>query len=235
MNGPRIEPLGDCALLIRFGERIDENTNARALAACEALHAANLAGVHDVAPAYASVCVRYDPGAWIAGDDSRLPYARLAGHIAELVENVPRRSVPVKPDTLEIPVCYGGEFGPDLDAVAAHAGLSVQDVVARHCGADYRVAMLGFAPGFAYLLGLDRALHKPRRADPRKRVPAGSVAIGGEQTGIYPRESPGGWNLLGRTPLTLFDQTRDPPALLAPGCSVRFRAIDAAEFERLST
>ena len=128
-----------------------------------------------------------------------------------------------------VPVCYGGEFGPDLDDLARYARLSVDEVIARHCAPDYRVAMLGFAPGFPYLLGLDPALHAPRRATPRVRVPAGSVAIGGAQTGIYPSELPGGWLLIGRTPLTLFDPAREAPALLAPGQRLRFRAISADE------
>jgi KipI family sensor histidine kinase inhibitor len=131
-------------------------------------------------------------------------------------------------------VCYGGESGPDLDAVAEHAGLSRDDVIARHAAAEYTVAMLGFAPGFPYLLGLDRALQVPRRPSPRTRVPAGSVAIGGAQTGIYPRELPGGWHLIGRTPLVLFDPAREPPCLLAPGDRVRFREIEAGEFARLA-
>jgi allophanate hydrolase subunit 1 len=135
---------------------------------------------------------------------------------------------------VEIPVCYGGEHGPDLDAVAAHAGLSRDEVVARHAGAGYTVAMLGFAPGFPYLLGLDPALHVPRRANPRTRVPSGSVAIGGAQTGIYPRELPGGWHLIGRTPRALFDPARNPPCLLAPGDRVRFRTITADEFAPLA-
>ncbi|WIG55610.1 MAG: Allophanate hydrolase 2 subunit 1 [Rhodanobacteraceae bacterium] len=134
---------------------------------------------------------------------------------------------------MAIPVCYGGDCGPDIDAIAEHAGLVRDEVIARHAAAEYTVAMLGFAPGFPYLLGLDAALHVPRRATPRTRVPAGSVAIGGAQTGIYPCELPGGWHLIGRTPLALFDPRRDPPCLLAPGDRVRFRAIDAGEFARL--
>jgi KipI family sensor histidine kinase inhibitor len=129
---------------------------------------------------------------------------------------------------VEIPVCYGGDFGPDLDALASHAKLTAADVIARHTAATYTVAMLGFAPGFPYLFGLDPALEMPRRASPRTRVPAGSVAIGGAQTGIYPSELPGGWQLIGRTPLALFDAQRDPPSLLMPGDRVRFVAIDAA-------
>jgi KipI family sensor histidine kinase inhibitor len=221
-----IEPLGDCALLIQFGERIDVQLNAQAIALAAALRAAQLPGVLDIAPAYGSVCVRYAP----AQADAR---ERLAAAIRPLLETAaPAPAASAAP--VEIPVCYGGEFGPDLDAVAQQAQLETSEVIARHAGADYRVAMLGFAPGFPYLLGLPAALHTPRRDSPRTRVPAGAVAIGGAQTGIYPRELPGGWNIVGRTPLRLFDLDRDPPALLAPGTRVRLRAIDIDEFAALT-
>ena len=221
-----IEALGESALLIPLGECIDARLNSRALALAETIRTANLSGVLDVAPAYASVCVRHAS----AQADAR---ERLVAAISALVDN----AAPAPTQTaelIEIPVCYGGEFGPDLGDVAQRAGLAANAAVARHAGADYRVAMLGFAPGFAYLLGLDATLHTPRRASPRTRVPAGAVAIGGAQTGIYPRELPGGWNIIGRTPLRLFDVARAPPALLSAGTRVRFRAIDADEFAALS-
>lgn len=238
MNSPRIEALGDGALLIQCGEAIDAGVNAQALAIARAIETAKLPGILDIAPAYASVCLRYEPHAWI-GADVQSPFARLAARLGTLVEDV--ASSPVRgyyslsPDAvggegwgegelLEIPVIYGGESGPDLDEVAAHAGLMREAVIELHSGAEYRVAMLGFTPGFPYLLGLPDALHMPRRATPRTRVPAGSVAIGGAQTGVYPRETPGGWHLIGRTPLHLFDPARDPPALLKPGMRVKFVA-----------
>src|SRR5574337_255554 len=140
---------------------------------------------------------------------------------------------PRPPRDQEIPVCYGGVHGPDLAEVAQRLDLPIEDIVVRHVAADYRVAMIGFAPGFPYLLGLDPALTMPRRADPRQRVPAGSVAIGGAQTGIYPAELPGGWQLIGRTPRRLFDVARTPPSLLAAGDRVRFRSISEEEFRRL--
>jgi KipI family sensor histidine kinase inhibitor len=223
-----IEPLGDSALLIRLGEHIDAELNARAVALAAAVRASSLPGVLDVAPAYASVCVRYDPAAW---STIRLSaFDAIAARVGTFVDNAASTPIQAPSPVLEIPVCYGGEFGPDLGAVAQHAGLDKAAVIARHNAADYRVAMLGFAPGFPYLLGLDPALHTPRRASPRTRVPAGSVAIGGAQTGIYPRASPGGWQIIGRTPLRLFDPHRDPPAWLAAGARVRFRAIDAEQF-----
>ncbi len=257
MSIARIEPLGDSALLVRVGDCIDEATNAAALALADTLRNAALPGVSDVAPAYASVAIRFDIDAWRSSDDQRPAHVRLAERIRELVQALERDPQPCPVDSaernadaaaaaetsrsvtnhdddrIEIPVCYGGEFGPDLDAVAAHTALDAGDVIARHLQAEYRVAMLGFMPGFPYLLGLDPALHAPRRASPRTRVPAGSVAIGGAQTGIYPRELPGGWQLIGRTPLRLFDPARAQPALLRPGQRVRFRLIDAGEFAAL--
>lgn len=234
MSSAQIEALGDCALLIRFGERIEPALNARALAATAALLQANLPGVRDIAPAYASICVQYDPVIWADPAKALSPFARIALRINELVDNAAFVPTSAMRTSIEIPVCYGGDFGPDLDDLAEHARLSADEVIARHCAPDYRVAMLGFAPGFPYLLGLDPALRAPRRATPRVRVRVGSVAIGGAQTGIYPGELPGGWQLIGCTPLKLFDALRDPPALLAPGQRLRFRAIDASEFAALA-
>ncbi|HKZ10130.1 MAG TPA: 5-oxoprolinase subunit PxpB [Rhodanobacteraceae bacterium] len=225
-----IEPLAENALLLRFGDGIDATINARVHAAARALRAVNLPGVIDIAPAYATLLVRFN--AFVRDGDAlseaitRALCRRFRGGdgLTAAVSGNPAAQ------RVEIPVCYEGGFGQDLEAVAEYAQLSRQEVIARHTAAEYTVAMLGFAPGFPYLLGLDAALHVPRRADPRTRVPAGSVAIGGAQTGIYPRELPGGWNLIGRTPLALFDPDRAPPCLLAPGDRVWFRAIDADEF-----
>lgn len=227
-----IEPLSEDALLLRFGAAIDPAINARVHAAAHALREAALPGITDIAPAYASLLVRFDPLVWQDIPDTP-PFAGISARLMALVGGAPKPETSHQ-STVEIPVCYGGDCGPDLEAVAVHAGLSADAVISRHTAAEYTVAMLGFAPGFPYLLGLDKTLHVPRRANPRTSVPAGSVAIGGAQTGIYPRELPGGWHLLGRTPLALFDQKRDPPALLAPGDRVRFRAIDADEFARLA-
>jgi KipI family sensor histidine kinase inhibitor len=232
-----IEALGDGALLIRLGDRIDADVNRSAHALAARLRAAALPGVFDVAAAYASISIRYDIATCADAASAALPHAYLTERIGCIIADAGAAeltAVAAQVGVCEIPVCYGGAFGADLDAVAAHARLSAADVIARHAGADYRVAMLGFMPGFAYLLGLDPALHMPRRASPRTRVPAGSVAIGGAQTGVYPRELPGGWQLIGRTPLTLFDPARTPAALLAPGQRVRFRPIDADRFAALA-
>jgi KipI family sensor histidine kinase inhibitor len=221
---PRLEPLGDSALLLHWDERIDIAINACVHALAARLREAALPGLLDIVPAYASILLRFDPLRW---EEVRLREYLVTG----AAQTAPDATTSAA--SIVIPVCYGGECGPDLTELADHSKLSVEAVIAQHCGAAYRVAMLGFAPGFPYLLGLPPALHAPRRATPRTRVPAGSVAIGGAQTGIYPRELPGGWQLIGRTPLPLFDLTRHPPALLAPGDCVRFRAIDALEFAAL--
>jgi KipI family sensor histidine kinase inhibitor len=235
-----IEPLAEDALLLRFGDGIDVAINARVHAAARALWSANLPGVIDIAPAYATLLVRFDPLAWTDGKGQR-PFECITVEIAKLDpgfrrddEQATTASKNAAVRVVEIPVSYDSTYGPDLEIVAAHALFAPDEVITRHVAAEYTVAMLGFAPGFPYLLGLDPALHVPRRATPRTRVPAGSVAIGGAQTGIYPRELPGGWHLIGRTPLALFDPTRDPPCLLAPGDHVRFRVIGTDEFERLS-
>jgi len=240
MNPFTLEPLGDSALLIRLGDCIDIATNRSALALADLLRAAALPGIRDIAPAYASVCVHYDIVALAstAGAGSTQLLAEQVGEFA--ARFLEAKAAGTDPDVgeasiFEIPVRYGGEFGPDLGDVAAQAGIDEQAVIERHANGNYRVAMLGFMPGFPYLLGLDESLQTPRRASPRTRVPAGSVAIGGAQTGIYPRELPGGWQLIGRTPLVLFDPTREQPALLTPGQRVRFRAIDAGgEFAALT-
>ena len=222
MSASRIEPLGDGALLIRTGDRIDDRANRTAIALAAALRAADLPGVRDIAPAYASVCVRYEM--------SSTNFAAMGARLQPVIESTTGIAQTERGDAIEIPVCYDGEFGPDLATVAAHASIGTDDVIERHTAVTYDVAMLGFMPGFPYLRGLDPTLHAPRLATPRTRVPAGSVAIGGAQTGIYPRELPGGWQIIGRTPLVLFDPARDIPALLSPGQKVRFTRIRRDEF-----
>lgn len=229
-----VELLAEDALLLHFGDAIGIATSARVHAAAMALRNAHLPAVTDIAPAYTTLLVRFDPLAWDGGSAREAIIEAMGPGVRQDDEQKAAAPENDVARVVEIPVCYGGECGPDLDAVAEHAGLSRNDVIARHAAAEYTVAMLGFAPGFPYLLGLDPALQVPRRSTPRTRVPAGSVAIGGAQTGIYPRELPGGWHLIGRTPFVLFDPAREPPCLLAPGDRVRFRAIGAGEFARLS-
>ena len=232
MNGRewRVEPLGENALLLRFEQRLDPAVNRRVHALAAAIESRRPIWLRELVPGFASLALLVDPCA--IADSDALEHARNWLQQAALgaAENPTQPTLP----SIEIPVCYGGEYGPDLDALAAHVGLAADEAIARHAAGDYRVAMLGFAPGFPYLLGLDRSLSMPRLDTPRTRVAAGSVGIGGAQTGIYPRQGPGGWRIIGRTPLTLFDAARTTPNLLAPGQRVRFVPIDAAEFARLA-
>jgi len=228
VNRPRIEPLGEEALLLRLGDGIDPETNLRVHALAARIAAAAPPWLRELVPAYASLAVFVD-----GGDREGDPLADAAAWLHRLLDAPDDvRRQPNDTAAVEIPVCYAPEHAPDLDALAAHAGLSREAVVERHAGGDYRVAMIGFAPGFPYLLGLDPVLAMPRLSTPRTRVPAGSVAIGGAQTGIYPREGPGGWHVIGRSPLPLFDAGRMPPTRLLPGQRVRFRAIDADAFRQ---
>jgi inhibitor of KinA len=221
----RIVPAGDAALLAEFEDRIDVAVNARAIAMADILRLSPLAGIRDIVPTYRSVAVYFDP---LATDVDRL--------VTQMREaaTAPVGSTAVNGVLVEVPVCYDAEFGPDLDDVAHFAGLGRSAVVAAHAGRDYRVFMLGFVPGFAYLGIVDSRIAAPRRAVPRARVPIGSVGIAGEQTGIYPSQTPGGWNLVGRTPLPMVSLDRAKPSLLEAGDTVRFRAIDRGGFNRIA-
>lgn len=223
MNSPReaeCEAIADNALVLRIGDRIDSDTNTRVHALCERIRTQRPAWLRDLVPAYASVGVFFDP--LLIEVDSLETWLRATLDTLPACTEMAAAST----RTVDIPVVYGGEAGPDLESAAAELGLTPAELAMRHAAGEYTVAMIGFAPGFPYLLGLDPALALPRLATPRTSVPAGSVGIGGTQTGIYPRESPGGWRLVGRTPLVLFDPARDEPALLAPGDRVRFVAVD---------
>lgn len=226
----RIEPLGDSALLIRVVEEFDPEESLDAvLRAAEALEHAAIPAVVEVVPAYTTVGVFIDPARTETFDEVRASIESAVARDSELVGSVTDRA------TIEVPVCYEDEeFAPDLDEVARRSGLPRDEVVRRHSDAIYRVSCVGFTPGFPYLSGLPPELAVPRRASPRKEIPAGAVAIGGTQTGIYPRKSPGGWNIIGRSPLRLFEVGRNPPALFQPGDRVRFRRIGRAEFDTLS-
>lgn len=227
----RFDPLGDCALVARLGERADDETFARVHALLSLLRGAHPA-VRDVVAGFTTVTVHYEPAE--VEETADLPHHTLARRLEALAPDALARPI-ASPRLVDIPVCYEGELAPDLDEVARHTGLDAREVVARHTGATYDVRMIGFLPGFPYLAGLDPRLATPRRDEPRARVPAGSVGIGGEQTGVYPLSSPGGWRLIGRTPLRLFDPERDPASVLAVGDRVRFRAIDRAAYERVAS
>jgi len=218
------EPLGEGAALVRLADGIGRDAHERVRAFCAKLEQQPPPGLIEYVPAYTTVALYYDP--------LRVDYEDVrdaAQHIAAR----PSNATATVPNVIEIPVCYGGECGPDLEHVAAVHDMSPEAVIELHESGEYEVWMLGFAPGFAYLGGLPERIATPRRATPRVKVPAGSVGIAGAQTGVYPFDSPGGWQLIGRTPLRMFDPTRSPPALLGPGDRVRFRAITPAEFEAL--
>ncbi|GAB6932115.1 5-oxoprolinase subunit PxpB [Calditerricola satsumensis] len=226
---PLILPLGDSAAIIRFGTAIDPVANRRAMALAEHLLRCPFPGLVEAVPAYASVTVHYNPCAVHVSSAAPTPYdavrARLSAVLAEVGEGID-----AAPRTVEIPVCYGGDHGPDLEAVAAACGLAPEEVVGLHAGTTYHVYAIGFAPGFPYLGTVPEPIRVPRRATPRAAVPAGSVGIAGAQTGIYPMETPGGWQIIGRTPIRLFQPDRDPPCLLRVGDRVRFRPITEEAF-----
>jgi inhibitor of KinA len=235
--------LGDSALIVRMRERFDdapEQTLDTVLRAFQQLQNADIPGVIELAPAYTSVSVFFDPISVAKGAETPdKVFAWLAACIRAAVaagadrgrhRTATRRRVRL----VEIPVCYDPEFALDIDDVAQRAAISPSEVIRLHSTAEYRVACIGFVPGFPFLAGLPKELATPRRDVPRKQIPPGSVGIGGAQTGIYPLRSPGGWNLIGRTPLRLFDPQKNPPTLLRAGERVRFRKISRDEFEALT-
>jgi inhibitor of KinA len=227
-----LEPLGDTAVVATLGRGIDERTLASVLGLADALAPARGRGIVDIVPAYATVTAFYDASQFPAADGDA--YGQVCRFIESCAAGAGSRPAPARERTVEIPVCYGGEFGPDLAGVARRAGLPPDEAAALHAAGAYRVHAIGFMPGFPYLGGLPAALHSPRRPSPRPRVPAGSVGIGGGQTGVYPVSSPGGWQLIGRTPLRLFQPEAEPPAMLRPGDRVRFRAITEEAFRSWS-
>jgi inhibitor of KinA len=241
-KGWRIDPVGDRCLMIEFGRRVDPAINRTVHAMADYLLEHPIAGVTDVVPAFTTVAVHYRPEAIEAGRTTapreeqapagESPYRRLE----RAIETILAKGVASEPHparTIEIPVCYGGEFGPDLEEVAETCGLTAQQVIELHGASDHMVYMLGFAPGFPYMGGLDERLAMPRRSTPRVRIPAGTVAIAREQSAVYTLETPGGWNLIGRTPLALFTPHASSPTLLRPGDHVRFVPISRAQFDAM--
>jgi inhibitor of KinA len=235
-----IVPLGDCALIIRLRGRFEhapEETLDTVLRAFQQLRGAAIPGVIELAPAYTSVAVFFDPitvakATETSDEMSDWLVTRIRAAVAGAAD--PGGIARSRSQTVEIPVCYDPEFAFDIDNVARRANISPSAVIRLHSAAEYRVACIGFVPGFPFLAGLPKKLATPRRDVPRKQIPPGSVGIGGAQTGVYPLRSPGGWNLIGRTPLRLFDPEKNPPALLRAGDRVRFRSITRDEFETLT-
>lgn len=224
MAHSRIKPLGDTALRIPLGEGISPEVNRRVRAACAGLERAAIPGVVEWVPDYTAVTVHYRPHVVRFGDLCRAVESAIAG--GETADLPASRVV-------TLPVHYGGEHGPDLEFVAQHHQLRIEDVIELHSAPEYLVYMIGFAPGFPYLGGLPERLATPRLEKPRLSVPKGSVGIGGSQTGVYSVDSPGGWRLIGRTPAALYDPRREPPALLEAGDRVRFRPVTLTEYREI--
>ncbi|WP_158814698.1 5-oxoprolinase subunit PxpB [Methylocapsa sp. S129] len=220
----RILNAGDCGLVVEFGSAVDARLNGLVVALDARLRSEALPGVVETVPTYRSLLVLFDP---------------IVLGRRELIAKLEMMSADLRPEDDSqtrrwfVPVTYGEGFGEDLDHVAALHGLTTDEVIRHHSQAEYRVYMIGFAPGFAYLGGLPELLHTPRRIDPRQRTPAGSISIGGVQAAISSVEGPSGWHLLGRTPLRTFDLAREDPFLLKPGDRVRFQPVPQAEFLRL--
>jgi len=227
-----IYALSESSVTVVFGNKINRDLAEKVLAFDRAVHAAPFEGFITTIPAYATLTVCYDPKMVLKRDlkgtscfDKVAYYFSMLTVSSEKIENARRKII--------VPVCYGGEYGPDIDLVAAHCGLSVEEVIAIHSSSCYRVYMIGFVPGFAYMGGMDPRLSTHRKEQPRSTVIAGSIGIAGGQTGIYSLDIPGGWQIIGRTPLTLFDSARPQPSLLKAGDEVTFSPISYQEFQSL--
>jgi KipI family sensor histidine kinase inhibitor len=221
----RIAPASDSALFIGFGDSISLETHRRVISLLRAVERLRNPYIRNLHPGYTSLVIDFDP--------LQLTHEQVESLVGPLILE-PLPSDLENNCAVEIPVCYDREFAPDLATVAQFASLTEEQVIATHSSGDYFVCFLGFSPGFAYLGGLAGQLHVPRLVTPRKQVNSGSVGIAGVQTGIYPNDSPGGWQLIGRTPLRMFDASAELPSRLQPGDRVRFRRIDQSEFARLA-
>lgn len=217
---------GDTSLSAEFGNEISETINAQIRAFTIALEKSDFSGIVELVPTYRSCMIHYDPGA--------ISYAALVKRLEALIGGLDAIEIPPS-DVLEVPVLYGGEeMGPDLAFVAEHAGLSEREVIDLHTSTEYLIYMLGFTPGFTYLGGMSAKLETPRLKQPRVKIPAGSVGIAGKQTGVYPIDSPGGWQLIGRTPVKMYDPNRETPILPKAGQYIKFRAIERTEYDEIA-
>lgn len=222
---PTISPVGDCAISIDFGQVIDPKINRHIRQTIERIQELKLDGITELVPTYCALLIQYDAMLY--------SYSDICNLMEPLLEPSVTNDANDRVTVIEIPTVYGGEFGPDLGFVASHNNLSEDEVVSIHSGTDYLVYMLGFIPGFTYLGGMDPRIATPRLSSPRTLIPAGSVGIAGEQTGTYPSDSPGGWQIIGRTPVTMYDMSKEQAALLSAGDYVRYVPIDEAEYNRI--
>ena len=222
---PTISPVGDCAISIDFGQVIDPKINRHIRQTIERIKELQLEGIIELVPTYCALLVEYDAMLY--------SYAEICKIMEPTLEEGMTDATNELVTVVEVPTVYGGEFGPDLSFVASHNHLSEDEVISIHSGTDYLVYMLGFIPGFTYLGGMDPRIATPRLSSPRTLIPAGSVGIAGEQTGTYPSDSPGGWQIIGRTPVTMYDMSKAQAALLNAGDYVRYVPIDEREFHRI--
>lgn len=217
----RFLPAGDSSVFVEFGNSISPDINAKIRNMVRAIEAAEIQGISELVPTYRSIQVLYDP--------IKIGYDDLIGRLKELESSISEGTAGDY-RIVEIPTLYGGEYGPDLEFVAEHNGITADEVVKIHTSTDYLLYMLGFTPGFSYLGGMSEKIATPRLKTPRTKIPAGSAGIAGAQTGIYPIDSPGGWQLIGRTPVKMYDPIGDPPILLKAGDYVRFTSITEEEY-----
>ena len=225
MAEARFLPTGDTSVCVEFGNEISEKINSEIRAFNILLNEEKIKGIIETVPTYRSIMVHYDPGV--------IPYRTLIGRLKALTGKMDKVEIPPS-DVLEIPVLYGGEMGPDLAFVAQNAGISEEEVVKIHTSTEYLIYMLGFTPGFTYLGGMSDKIATPRLKQPRVKIPAGSVGIAGNQTGVYPVDSPGGWQLIGRTPVKMYDPDREVPILPQAGQYIKFKAVSQAAYDKIA-
>lgn len=224
MEKIKILTAGDSSILLEFGKEISPQINARITALVRLMKEQEIEGVVDLIPSFCALLINYDPRV--------ISYGRMKKRLEKLLKLEFQTGVSAA-RIFEIPVCYGGEYGPDLDNIAALAKMEPEEVIQIHASKDYLIYMLGFLPGFSYLGGLNERIHTPRLANPRIKIPAGSVGIGGSQTGIYPLDSPGGWQLLGLTPVKTYDPDREIPILFEAGDYIRFVPITDEKYKEI--
>ena len=224
MKDMRILTVGDCAVSVEFGQEISLEINHKVMALKMVLEQKPIRGIVEMIPTYCSLLIQYDP--------MELRYGQLRDRLEALVTQLDEVEMPPK-QVVEIPVAYGGEYGPDLGEVARAHNISEEEVIKLHSEPEYPIYMLGFVAGFPYLGGMNKAIATPRKKSPRLKIEAGSVGIAGEQTGIYSVESPGGWQIIGRTPLKLYDVNRNEPVLLKAGQYIKFKPITKEEFRAM--
>ena len=220
----RYLPAGDKVMIVEFGNEISQEINNKVMALYHVINNSHIKGIEELIPTYRSLMVQYNP--------AQVVYKELIDILKRLCENLNEDKLP-KQKIIEVPVIYGQEFGPDIEFVASHNKISVNEVIQIHSSNDYLIYMLGFTPGFPYLGGMCEKIETPRLQTPRTKIPGGSVGIAGKQTGIYPIESPGGWQLIGRTPIKLYDPYREPPILLKAGDFIRFVSVGLEEYREI--